>query len=215
MDDGTQCYLSLEDDGYVVVHDREDLCIYRGPDVLLRTSLLHFGDRTDEGVLVKSAALPWFEILKKLSHNPDFRFQFTRKSRKFEELLAGAYRQSGWDEVVLTPATADKGRDVIASTSGMRSIRIVEQAKAYSAGRRVSHNDVRAILGVRSIDARATECGITTTSDFAPTIRSGAEFRNEIASFLKLTDGAELLRWLNGILSLTLISETVFLGSRK
>src|SRR6266478_3285682 len=194
LDDGTHWYLEFGNDGYVVTHDDENLSISHGPDILLRTSLLNYGERTGEGVLVKSAAVPWFQIVKQLRRTPHFRYEFARASRKFEEFLAGFYREAGWDEVILTPRSADRGRDVIASITGIGSRRVVEQAKAYSQRRRVNHDEVRAILGVRSLDRCATECGITTTSDFAPTIRSGPEFRQVIPSILKLTNGRELVQ---------------------
>jgi hypothetical protein len=202
LDDMTQCYLSLEEGQYVGVHDDENLWVTRGPDILLRTSLLKFGDRTDEGVLVKSATMPWFEIVKQLRRNPTFRFQFTGASRKFEEFLAGSYRQWGWDEVILTPRSADRGRDVIASKTGMNPRRVLEQAKAYSPRRRVKHDEVRAMICTLYLDPRATECGITTTSDFAPTIRSGSEFREVIPSVLKLMNGREFVDHVTVALSL-------------
>ena len=198
LDGTTQCYLELEDDGYIVTGDDERLSVYRGPDILLRTELVKLGDRTDEGMLVKSPRVPWFEIVTQMRRNPRFRFYFARAPRKFEEFLAGSYWHWGWDEVILTPRSADRGRDVIASTTGMNPRRILEQAKAYSQNRRVNHDEVRAILGTRSLDRRATECGITTTSDFAPMIRSGTEFVEVIPSILKLTSGQELVDRVTG-----------------
>jgi restriction system protein len=198
LDDG-RCYLELIDGRYAVVHDDEQLAVYRGPEVLLQTTILRFGDETDEGLLVKAAAVPWFEILKQIARDPEFMFKFAQRPRKFEEFLAGAYRTHGWDDVTLTPASADRGRDVIATKPGFYSIRVLDQAKAFSPGHLVDHNDVRAMLGVLSTDQNALKGLITTTSDFAPTILAGDEFSRFIPYRLELKNGSRLLKWLSEI----------------
>jgi len=198
LDDG-QCYVIMEDGRYIVVHDKENLAIYRGPEILLQTAILKYGDKTDEGMLVKAASVPWFEILKQIAVDPNFMFEFSRYPRKFEEFLAGAYREAGWDEVTLTPSSGDRGRDVIATRSGLCSIKILDQAKAYSSGHLVAHNDVRAMLGVLSSDQNASKGIITTTSDFAPGILAADEFSNFMPYRLELKNGKKLLKWLKDI----------------
>lgn len=199
LDDGN-CYIVVQDGQYVVVDKDETLIIYRGPEVLLQTTLLSYGERTDEGVLVQAAAVPWFEIFKQIARDPSFMFEFSSSPRKFEEFIAGAYRQAGWDQVTLTPASGDKGRDVIATKNGLCSIRVLDQAKAYSPRHLVTHNDVRAMLGVLSADQNASKGIVTTTSDFEPRILSGDEFSRFIPYRLELKNGQQLLNWLSGIL---------------
>lgn len=194
--DGGQCYVDIENGKYVVTHHDEQLAAYRGPEVLLQTTMVAYGDRTDEGVLVKAAAVPWFEIMKQIALDPDFMFEFARKPRKFEEFIAGAYRQAGFDEVTLTPTSGDKGRDVIATRNGICSIRVLDQAKAYSPSHLVTHNDVRAMLGVLSADQNASKGIVTTTSDFEPRIWSGSEFERFMPYRLELKNGTKLLKWL-------------------
>jgi len=106
--DNGDWYLVMEDGKYVAVHDKEQLGIYRGPEILLQTTILKYGRTTEDGVLVKAAAVPWFEIFRQMVRNPKFMFGFTRNPRKFEEFIAGAYHQDGWDEVTLTPASSGR-----------------------------------------------------------------------------------------------------------
>lgn len=104
-------------------------------------ALLQFGDRTNEGILVEAVAVPWREILEFIARDPGCIYQID--PRKWEEIIAGAYRSAGFDEVVLTPRTADKGRDVVATKTGTGSIRIFDQVKAYKPGNVVTAEEVR------------------------------------------------------------------------
>jgi restriction system protein len=96
----------------------------------------------------------------------------------------------------LTPASGDKGRDVIATKRGICSLRVLDQAKAYAPRHLVRHNDVRAMLGVLSVDQNASKGLITTTSDFEPGILSSGEFASFIPYRLELKNGEQLLKWL-------------------
>jgi len=117
------------------------------PEILLQAELLEFGDKVHSGTIVKSVALPWIEIYKELEFNPDFLQQFVGHPRKLEEFIAGAYEKAGFN-VILTPRSADGGRDLIASKIGFGSIRLIEKIKAYKPGHLVKHDDIRAMLGV-------------------------------------------------------------------
>jgi restriction system protein len=194
-----ECYLQIVDGQYVVTDADELLSIYRGPEVLLQTTIVRYGDTTDDGVLVRAAAIPWFEIFKQLAHDPTFMFQFADNPRKFEEFIAGAYREAEFDEVTLTPRSRDRGRDVIATRSRVCSVRVLDQAKAYSPHHLVNHNDVRAMLGVLSTDENTSKGIITTTSDFEPLIWSGGEFDKFMPYRLELKNGENLLKWLRDI----------------
>src|SRR5437879_13525388 len=95
---------------------------------------------------------------------------FKYRADKWEEIIAGAYRQSGFDEVTLTPRSGDYGRDVIAIKKGICTIRVIDQVKAYKPPHLVSADDVRALVGVLHGDGASKAC-LSTTSDFAPMIR--------------------------------------------
>src|SRR6266852_2141947 len=89
--------------------------------VLLQTVIIP-GAQTDEGKLIEAVALPWFEIIELLRSDPIVAFQIPPE--KWEEIIAGAYKKAGFDEVTLTPRSGDHGRDVIAVKRGLGSIRI-------------------------------------------------------------------------------------------
>src|SRR5256885_16920484 len=65
-----ECYVEVRDGRYVGTDADEFLVVDRGPDVLLQTTILRYGDRTDEGVIVASANKPWFEICKQIQREP-------------------------------------------------------------------------------------------------------------------------------------------------
>lgn len=156
-----------------------------------------FPERDDsEGVLVENTSIVWFEILSEIRKDSEFLYRFTKNGRAFEEFIAGAYVRAGWPEVILTPRSGDKGRDVIATKPGLGSIRILDQVKAYSPGHLVTHDDVRSMLGVLQVDSNASKGIITTTSDFQPSIYKGDEFSKFIPYRLELKNGVSLRQWL-------------------
>lgn len=55
-------------------------------------ALLDFGEATDDGRLVEAVALPWFEIMVMIQRDPTAIYQID--SRRWEEIIAGAYRCS-------------------------------------------------------------------------------------------------------------------------
>jgi restriction system protein len=138
------------------------------PSLLLQTVILP-GARTNEGTLIEAVALPWFDIIAFLKADPSIAFQIPWE--KWEEIIAGAYKKAGFEEVTLTPRSGDYGRDVIAIKKGICSIRVIEQVKAYTPTHLVDANDVRALMGVLHLDGASKGC-LSTTSDFAPMIKT-------------------------------------------
>jgi restriction system protein len=106
------------------------------------------GAKDVEGRLVEAVTLPWFDIVALLEKSPHLAFEIP--PGRWEEIIAGAYQASGFDEVILTPRSGDYGRDVIATKRGIGSVRVIDQVKAYKPGHNVTANDVRA-LGSRLI----------------------------------------------------------------
>lgn len=140
----------------------------RAPDITVQ-ALLTYGDKKNEGRLVEGVRIAWDEIVKIINKDPEEIYRID--PRKFEELIAGAYERTGqFDEVILTPSSADDGRDIIATKNGFGSIRIYDQVKRYKITRPVTANDIRAIVGVLTIDANVSKGIVTTTSTFAPTL---------------------------------------------
>jgi restriction system protein len=120
--------------------------------------------------------------------------------RKWEEIIAAAYKQQGF-EVILTPRSNDKGRDVIATSSQLGSIRFFDQVKAYRPGRLVTADEVRAMLGVLSLEPNVSKGLVTTTSGFAPGISADPDIARFIPYRLELKGREALLQWLSAIAS--------------
>ncbi|RWD74793.1 restriction endonuclease [Mesorhizobium sp.] len=162
---------------------------------LLLQALVTAGDHVPEGARIVAVTLPWRAIIAEIAKDPKFLFHFVQAPRKFEEFIAGAYERAGYD-VILTPQRGDFGRDVIASKDGFGSIRILDQAKAFSPGHQVGHEELRAMLGVLSADQNASKAVISTTSTFLPGVLTSPEFTKFMPYRLELKDGAALSAWL-------------------
>ena len=158
---------------------------------LLLQSVLVPGEKTDEGRLVEAVSIPWFEIIELLTKDPSIAYSIG--PRKWEEIVAGAYKKAGFDEVTLTPSSGDRGRDVIAIKKGIGRIRIIDQVKAYKPGHLVTANEVRALLGVLRGD-KASKGFLTTTSDFAPKLAEDPLITPFIPAQLELINGVDLIR---------------------
>jgi restriction system protein len=158
-------------------------------DLLLQAVIVP-GDKTAEGRLIEAVAFPWFHIIDMLTKDPNIVHQIP--SDKWEELVAGAYKQFGFEEVTLTPRSGDHGRDVIAIKKGLGSVRVIDQVKAFKPGHLVTANDVRALIGVLHGDG-ASKGFLTTTSDFAPLLRTDPLIIPFMPSRLELIDGKKLL----------------------
>lgn len=158
-------------------------------DLLLQAIIVP-GDKTTEGKLVEAVAVPWFDVIAFLIKDPNVAFQIP--SDKWEEIIAGAYKQAGFEEVTLTPRSGDHGRDVIAIKKGLGSVRIIDQVKAYKPGHLVTAKDVQALMGVLQGDG-ASKGFLTTTSDFAPRIWKNPLIIPFMPSRLELINGKKLL----------------------
>ena len=159
------------------------------PDVLLQAAVTILGDRIAEGQIVEGVSLAWFEIISHIESDPDFLFKIP--ARRVEEIVAGAYERAGW-EVILTPRSGDRGRDVIATRSGVISIRIVDQIKVYRLGHLITADEVRSMLGVLHIDRNVSKGLVTTTGRFAPGIEKDRGIIAFMPYRLNLKNGDQL-----------------------
>lgn len=164
------------------------------PDLILPAGIVALGSKTSEGSLVEGVSVAWFELVRQLAVDPNFLTKVPW--RTVEEVIAGAYEREGF-EVVLTPRSRDKGRDVIASKRGIGAIRIIDQVKAYSRDRKVQPDDVRAIMGVLLREPNVSKAVVSTTSEFSPSILT--EWRSYIPFRLELKSGRVLREWLTTI----------------
>src|SRR6185295_14553508 len=162
------------------------------PTVLMQ-AVVSLGEQTPDGHRIQAVTLPWFTLIQEIQRDPACLSQIDW--RKLEELVAGAYEQAGYD-VVLTPRSADRGRDIVAVKHGVCSIRIIDQVKAYAPHRRVTANDVRALIGVLFSEPNTSKGIVTTSATFAPGIWSDPTIKPFIPYRLELRDGEQLRAWL-------------------
>lgn len=162
------------------------------PNILLQAVVIP-GEDTDEGQIIQAVAIPWFKIVELMQRDPSVMYRLDW--RKWEELIAGAYKMEGF-EVVLTPRSNDKGRDIIASSKGFGSIRYFDQVKAYQPGHLVTANDVRAMVGVLTLEGNVSKAIVTTTSEFAPGVSTDPDIQRLVPYRLELKSRAALLDWL-------------------
>jgi len=157
---------------------------------LLLQAVVVPGARTDEGKLIEAVTIPWFDIIALLAQDPNVAFEISPE--RWEEIVAGAYHKAGFDEVTLTPRSGDHGRDVIAIKKGLGSVRVIDQVKAFKPPHLVTADDVRALVGVLSGDG-ASKGFLTTTSDFAPKLKTDPLIACHIPARLGLVNGTMLL----------------------
>jgi restriction system protein len=162
------------------------------PSILLQAVIVP-GEKTTEGQLIESVAPVWFDIIELILRSPE---EINKIDwRRWEEIIAGAYSQQGFD-VVLTPRSNVKGRDVIATRTDIGSVRFFDQVKAYSPGHLVTAEEVRAMVGVLNLEGNVSKGLITTTSSFAPGVLQDPNIARLIPNRLELKGREPLLDWL-------------------
>jgi restriction system protein len=163
------------------------------PALLLR-SVVTLGEKTDTGHVIEAVTIAWYEIVKLIKTDRHAMRQLDW--RTWEEIIGGAYKAAGFDEVIVTPRSGDLGRDLIATRRDGFSIRIIDQVKSYAPGNLVPADDVRSMLGVLTGDRNVSKGIVTTTSDFAPGVRTDTLLAPFMPNRLELRSGTELLKWL-------------------
>lgn len=188
--------LIVESGVYTISGATVAFMVAKPPEGLLLKTVIVPGNKTTEGQLIEAVAVPWFEIVTLLTKDPTAMYQID--PRKWEEIIAGAYKKAGFERVTLTPRSGDYGRDVIAEKEGVGFVRVIDQVKAYGPGHLVTADDVRALMGVLLCDS-ASKGFLTTTSNFAPRLTEDPLIRPLIPSRLGLINGEELIRRLGEI----------------
>jgi restriction system protein len=157
-------------------------------------AILNYFDSVPDGSLVTALYHPWRAIVDELSR--DWNLAYKIPPHRWEEVIAGAFEQAGYDEVILTPRSGDFGRDVIATRKGVGCIRILGSVKAYKPSNQVKHDDVRALAGVLHGDPKASKGILMTTSSFAQRISTDPFISPLMPYRLELMDGKHLRAWL-------------------
>ncbi len=175
----------------------ENINVLKVSEIVVKALVIP-GDRTKEGTLIKSIAIPWLKIVEVIANDPVAIYQISW--RKWEEIIAGAYSASGY-EVVLTPPSNDQGRDVIATKRGIGCIRILDQVKAYNPHHLVTADEVRSMIGVITGYPNVSKGIITTTSMFAPGVEEAENIKPFIPFRLELRPKDATIAWLTSLVS--------------
>lgn len=122
--------------------------------------------------------------------------------REFEEFCADLLVGHGWEDVVLTPASKDGGKDIEAALTvkGFRH-RYYFECKKYAPANRIGEEILNALLGVISRKCGIITAGaVMTTSEFTKPARNMFESDNRLAGFdyAKLIQMTKEWRDLNG-----------------
>jgi restriction system protein len=165
--------------------------------VLRISSLIVPEKSANEGILIKSTSHVWVEIVRRLGD--DWSVAHEISPGQWEEIVAGAFKMAGYDEVVLTPRSGDHGRDVIAIKHGVGCVKIIDSVKAYKAGSVVPYDDVRALLGVMSGEQNVSKGIVTTTADFPPLIEMDPFIKPFLSTRLELMNGIQLQQRLKSL----------------
>jgi restriction system protein len=173
--------------------------------IVLQAAILRLGADVTDGTIVEAVTIPWRLILEEFRRTPNLMYEI--EPRKMEELIAGAYKEAKFDEVILTPRSGDLGRDIIATRRGSLQVRIFDQVKRYGPNHLVTAEEVRAAIGVLSSDRNMTKAIVTTTSDFAPKIATDPTIAPFVPYRLELRNGegllADIIKLLSGQLDLS------------
>ncbi len=165
-------------------------------ELIIPTELLSVSESVSEGAIVKALAYPWLRIVEQLTTNPELFTHFSSEPFAFEEFVAASWDKAGY-KVTLTPRSGDGGKDIIAEKIGVGAFRIIDQCKAFKKGRKVSVNDVRAMMGTLMLNSDSKKAYVSTTSLFAPSAHK--EWKDYIPNQLELREGPDLIKWLESL----------------
>jgi restriction system protein len=166
------------------------------PFATLRT-VVQYGDQVNEGTLVELVTPVWKRLVEEFQRDPEKMHEVHH--RVWEEMIAGWYHSQG-ARTVLTPASGDRGVDVIAEFgAGSLAFRVIDQVKAYGPNSIVSYETVNAIVGATATDYRGTsKCIVTTTGRFGPGVLGSPAIQALMPGRLYLRDRDQLLEELTG-----------------
>lgn len=111
-------------------------------------------------------------ILDRIFKNPEA--MHALEAREFEEFIATLIDKIGFEDVILTPRSGDKGRDVLATKKvhGI-SILFAFECKRYAPNRPIGPDVARALLGVITHgQTQVTKGVLVTSSYFSPATNS-------------------------------------------
>ncbi len=123
----------------------------------------------------------------------DYKILHLLKPRDVEKVVAAIFASSGFfDRVILTPRSADLGRDVILEKAEWGSDRLVIEVKAYRR-RKVPSEKVDALLGVLTGETPRSMACLAATSTFAPKLTDRPHVAKALRRNLQLIDFVDLV----------------------
>ena len=129
------------------------------------------------------------DLVDFLTRNPNAMYGLS--GRQFEEVLADVFGRRGY-KVELTLATRDKGRDIVAISSGQKPVKLIVECKRYHPENKVGIEVVQRLYGV-AVDGKASKGIIATTSYFTSDAK---EFLRRHPKKLEPQDFPSLVKWL-------------------
>lgn len=174
-------------------------------DFFLLNSEFDTEQKVESRTIIEVSACVWTEIIRRCSKDPDSLFSLT--PREFEGLIAEIFRGFGFD-VELTKQTRDGGRDVIAVSHRVVSVKYLLECKRYARDKTVGIACVQRLHGV-TLSEGATKGVLVTTSRFTQPARQ------HISKHCWLLDGKDfegLVEWLEMYQNLRMREMAVFLS---
>jgi len=161
-------------------------------------TIIESSKRIERGLLVRTVSEVWLTVARMICL--DWGNAYQVPSEKWEEIIAGAFKRSGYDEVILTPRSGDFGRDVIATKWGVGSIKVLGSVKAYAPGNLVRYDSIRALIGVLSGERDASKGMLITTSDFPPRVNEDPYIAPFLPTRVELLNGKRTRQWLEELI---------------
>lgn len=151
-----------------------------GGNYHLPADLLVIIDRVPDGEIIGINHAAFTQFVEALTF--DYTILSSIHPREFEKAVAAVYARTGrFDRVILTPRSADKGRDIILESESWGDRRVLVELKQYK-NRSVSAEQVNALIGVLSGEKRGSTSALLTTASFAPRIREHPSIENALTS---------------------------------
>lgn len=130
-------------------------------------------------------------LILQISEDKDLLYSVT--SREFEKIVERVFNDSGF-ETVLTPATRDGGKDIIATKYVMgKPVVFYVECKKYGREEKVGVAAVRSLYGVQT-DDKVNKAVLVTTSRFTSGARAFAERQKTLIDLLNIDDFHDLLK---------------------
>jgi len=179
----------LTDNGYNAVEELYSIAATRNMgEANAKDTFTHVSDQ-----IVVASCFINSVLMQEIEKNPDRMLSLT--PREFEEFVAELFSRQGF-QVQLTPLRRDKGRDILAISSGDLGQHLyLAECKRYDSHNPVGVHYIRSLYGVLEQE-RATKGIIATTSYFT---RGARELAQDLKWRISLKDYTDLKLWIHRV----------------